>query len=128
MDTNSLAALLVQTGLEYAVPLLIAAVSPALAWIASLLNKAQINSVVTRAIGRGVGAAYMSLLQDRRGADQTAVAKAESAAVDFVMGGPSVVPLLPKAGISPDRLREIVSAELGVLLSKDPTVSIGGAR
>jgi hypothetical protein len=121
-------AAVVQEIMAALVPIVVATVLALAGWLAELLRRMHINSTVARAIGRGVGAAYLSLLEQRRGADPSAIARAQEAAVDFVMGGPTVAPLLPKAGISPERLQEIVRAEIGLALVKDQGVSVGLVR
>lgn len=110
------------------VPIAVTALVGLLGWGAEQLRRLHINSTVARAIVRAAGVAYLSLLEQRRGADPTAIAKAQGDAVEFVLNGPTVAPLLAKAGISRERLEEIVRAELGKLLAQDPGVTVGTAR
>lgn len=109
-------------------PVLLATLLGLVGWGAEQLRKLHINATVARALARAAGVAYLSLLQQRRGADPTAINQAVTAAADFVKNGPTVAPLLPKAGIDDMRLEDLLRAEVGKLLMQDPGVTVGPAR
>lgn len=90
-----------------------------------MLRRWHINSVVLKAIVRGAGAAYMSLLEDREGATPAAIARAVDVGANYAEA--RVPAFLPKAGFSTTAaVRDAVKAQLGLELRADPTVRIGG--
>lgn len=105
MDTQTLANLLATL------------LAPVFLWLAGqglvLARRWQINSTVARAIVRAAGAAIFSLKEEGRPIDNLALNRMVQVATDFVNNGPTVVPLLPKAGIDEARLEELIRAELG---------------
>lgn len=121
MDTQAIASALSDWIVQLLMPVLVALVGRAVL----IARNWNINATVARAIGRAAGAAYMTLLEDRRGTDATAVNRAVNEAVAFVNDGPSVVPLLAKAGIDATRLEQLIRAELGNKFADDPNVKVG---
>lgn len=109
--------------------LLATLLGPVFLWIAGravmVLRNWNINATVARAIGRAAGAAYLTLVEERRGTDSTALNRAVGNAMEFVNAGPTVAPLLAKAGIDQARLEQIIRAELGNKLAADPSVKVG---
>lgn len=109
-------------------PVLVAALLALVGWGAEQLRRLHINATVARALARAAGVAYLSLVEQRRGADPTAIARAVGEAADFVRAGPTVAPLLPKAGITPERLEDLLRAEIGKALMQDQGVTVGAQR
>jgi len=106
---------------ELLVPLLV----PAIAWLLALARRWHINTTVVRAIARGAGAAYLSLVQDRQGATVVGIERAIDAGADYVEQ--RIPDTLGKAGFhNSDSVRQAVRAQLGTLLAADPSVKIGG--
>lgn len=117
MTTESLAGLMGQ--------MLAAGLLPLAAWLLAMLRRARINDTVLRAVARGAGAAYMSLLEDRgQGVTATTIDRAVDAGAAYVES--RVPATLPKAGVNTDAVRDLVRAELGKLLAADPSVKING--
>jgi hypothetical protein len=105
--------------------LLAAALVPVFAWALALLRRWHINTTVVRAVVRGAGAAYMSLVQDRDGATTGAIERAVDAGAAYVEQ--RIPATLGKAGFhNTDSVRQAVRAQLGTLLAADPGVKIGG--
>jgi hypothetical protein len=103
------------------VPVLATALAPLLGWLVALVRRWSIDAALARALARGAGVAYLSLIEQRRGSDPGAVAAAQAEAVDFV----AAAPIMAKANVSPARLDALVRAELGKLLAADPGVTVG---
>lgn len=92
----------------------------------ALARRWHINTTVIRAVVRGAGAAYMSLVQDREGASTAAIERAVDAGAAYVEQ--RIPSALVKAGFgNTDSVRQAVRAQLGTLLAADPGVTIGGA-
>lgn len=105
--------------------LLAAALVPLLAWLLALARRWHINTTVVRAIVRGAGAAYMSLVQDKQGPTTAAIERAVDAGAAYVEQ--RIPSALNKAGFnSTDSVRQAVRAQLGTLLAADPSVKLGG--
>jgi hypothetical protein len=116
MTAESLAALLGQIATAGLLPLA--------AWLLAMLRRAKINDTVLKAVARGAGAAYMSLLEDRdRGVTPGTIAKAVDDGAAYVEE--RVTGTLTKAGVDTDAVRSLVRAELGKLLAADPSVKVG---
>jgi hypothetical protein len=119
MNTTALAGQLAE--------LLAAGLVPVVLYVLALLRRWHINTTVLRAIVRGAGAAYMSLLEEGEGATKGAVERAVDAGVAYVEE--RVPQFLPKAGFgTTGAVRDAVRAQLGLELASDPRVSIGGPR
>lgn len=115
MNTPTLAAQLA----ELLVPLLV----PIIAWLLALARRWHINTTVVRAIVRGAGAAYLSLVQDRDGASTAAIERAVDAGAAYVEQ--RIPATLNKAGFNnTDSVRQAVRAQLGTLLAADPSVQV----
>ncbi len=119
-------AALVQELLAALAPLLASVVVWVVVRVGDLARRWYINDVVARAIGRAAGAAFQTFLAGGRTSSPAAIDAAVQRGVDFVHAGPSVVSLLPKAGIDQDRLEQLVHAELGKLLAQSG-LGVGGA-
>jgi hypothetical protein len=105
--------------------LLALALVPAIGWALAALRRWHINGIVLKAIARGAGAAYMTLLETRDGITPQAIDWAVGEGAAYVEK--RVPGTLPKAGfVSTSDVREAVRAHLGTLLPADPSVRIGG--
>jgi hypothetical protein len=105
--------------------LLAAALVPIAGYLVALVRRWHINTTVLRAVVRGAGAAYMSLLQDKAGASAPAVERALDVGAAYVQQ--RVPASLPKAGFgNTDSVRQAVRAQLGTLLAADPSIKVGG--
>ena len=105
--------------------LLAAALVPIAGYLLALVRRWHINTTVVRAIVRGAGAAYMSLLQDKAGTAAPAVERALDAGAAYVQQ--RIPATLEKAGFgNTDAVRQAVRAQLGTLLAADPNVKVGG--
>ena len=120
MDPQAIAQVLAQYFVELLMPVLVYLVGQGVA----LARRWQVNATVARAISRAAGAAILSLRESGEPVDATSINRMVRIGVDFVHDAPSVVPLLPKAGISADRLEQLVRAELG----NRPEIAAGVAR
>lgn len=102
---------------------IVAALVPLAAWLLSMMRRAAIRDTVLRAVVRGAGAAYMSLLEDKaQGVTPATVARAVDDGAAYVE---SRVPAsLPKVGLDTEAVRTMVRAELGKLLAADPGVTV----
>lgn len=116
MTAESLAKILA----DIAVPLLI----PVLTWLGAQLRDWHINTTILKAVARGAGAAYLSLVEESRGATPAAINRAVQAGSAYVE--PRVADYLAKRGITTEALDGMVRAQLGTLLAADPGVKVGG--
>jgi hypothetical protein len=115
MNTVSLA----QHLAELLPPLLV----PAIAWLLALARRWHINTTVVRAVVRGAGAAYLSLVRDSEGATYGAIERAVDAGAAYVEK--RIPDTLGKAGFTTtDAVRDAVRAQLGTLLAADPSVQV----
>lgn len=119
---------MVNEAMQTVAPWLVAFFVGLVGWAVKQLRRLNIDSTVARALVRAAGVGYLELTKDRRGADPSAIDRAVAVAVEFVQNGPTVAPLLPKAGIDADRLEQLIRAEIGKLLATDPSVTVGGPR
>lgn len=116
MSAEDLARLLV----ELLMPALLAVAG----WALALLRRWAINATVLRAVARGAGAAYLSMVQEKAGASEGAVNRAVLAGADYVEQ--RIPDTLARAGVTALALQQIVRAELGRMLAADPSVKVGG--
>jgi hypothetical protein len=110
MEPESIAGLLGQAITAALVPL----VGIALAW----LRRWHINETVLKAVTRGAGAAYMTMVEDKRAGISGAV---EVGAAYVERRVPTA---LARAGVDSDALRELVKSHLGTLLPADPSFRV----
>lgn len=103
----------VHAAMDVLVPVLVTALVGLVGWGADQLRKWHINATVARALARAAGAAIFAWQEGGRPVDGLALNRMVQTGVDFVNAGPSVAPLLPKAGIDQTRLEELIRAELG---------------
>lgn len=117
MEANAIAGLAWGWLTELAMPWLALAITTALAYA----RKWKINDTVLKAVARGAGAAYLTMLEERRGT--AGLAQAVDAGAAYVEQ--RLPATLVKAGLDTDSVRQMVRAELGKMLASDPTVQIG---
>ena len=91
------------------------ALVPVIGYLLALLRTWHINATVLRAVARGAGAAYLSMVESRRGV--TSAVDAGAAYVET-----RVPDTLRKAGLDSGAVKQLVRGELGKLLAADPTV------
>ena len=102
----------------------ILAILPVIAtWAAAELRRRGVNDTVVQALGRAGGEAYKQLVT--KSATITDVTSLENAIHTGTAYMQKMIPdTLHNAGITPDAIGSMVSAELGKLLAADPTVSV----
>ena len=109
---------------EHLAELLAAALVPAAGWLLTIARRWHINTTVLRAVARGAGTAYLSLLQDRQGTTPGAIERAVAAGAAYVEA--RVPGAVDKAGMGAEDVAQAVRAQLGTLLAADPSVRVGG--
>lgn len=108
---------------QHLAELLAAALVPAIGWLLTIIRRWHINTTVVRAVVRGAGAAYLSLVQEKQGATTSAIERAVDAGAAYVEQ--RIPATLGKAGFSnTDSVRQAVRAQLGTLLAADPSVRV----
>jgi|GEM_PF-6895676 len=101
---------------DLAVPLLV----PLLAWLGSIAAKWHINGTVLRAVARGAGVAYLTMVKEQRGT--AAIPQAVALGASYVET--RVPGYLAKLGITSERLDGMIEGELGRMFAADPNIKI----
>src|SRR6185437_12156395 len=104
-----------------AIPILV----PALLKRLHIANNAVLTSQISDACASGAGAAYSYALQHTGGfANVDVHSEALAHGINYVTK--DFGPKMAEAGVTPERVAEVVTAKLGALMANDP--SIGGGQ